>query len=194
MASSPPRPIRSREITSLSYFVKMPDIITVRRRPGERSKGTLLIGNWRCPCALGKGGVSACKREGDGASPRGRFLLRRVWLRPSKLRPAALRLPVRLTRPGDGWCDDARHPRYNRPVVLPFPASHERMWRDDALYDAVVEIGWNDRPAIRGRGSAIFLHLARPGYAPTEGCVAIRAADMRRLLPMLTPRTRIDIK
>ncbi len=193
MASSTALSKRSRKFKYLSYFVNRADLIVVRRRAGERCRGTLLFRGWRCPCALGRSGVSAFKREGDGASPRGRFPLRRIWLRPGKLRAPALRLPVRLTRPDDGWCDDPRHARSNRPVKLPFAASHEKMWRDDDIYDAVIEIGWNDRPARRGRGSAIFLHLARPGYAPTEGCVAIRAADMRRLLPMLTPRTRIDI-
>jgi L,D-peptidoglycan transpeptidase YkuD (ErfK/YbiS/YcfS/YnhG family) len=98
------------------------------------------------------------------------------------------------TRVTDGWCDALKHRRYNRPVPLPFSDSHERMWRDDHLYDRVVEIGWNDRPVIRGRGSAIFLHLARPGYTPTEGCVAVSRADMMKLLPLIGPQTRIDIR
>jgi L,D-peptidoglycan transpeptidase YkuD (ErfK/YbiS/YcfS/YnhG family) len=172
--------------------VKSASVLLVRRRPGERSKGRLGFGWLQAPCALGRGGVSAFKREGDGASPRGRFALRRVWLRSGRLR-ALPRLPFRFTAPADGWCDDSRHPRYNRPVRLPFPASCERMWRDDSLYDIVVEIGWNDRPAVRGRGSAIFMHLARPGFTPTEGCVALSRRDMLRLLPNLTSRTRIDI-
>jgi L,D-peptidoglycan transpeptidase YkuD (ErfK/YbiS/YcfS/YnhG family) len=145
------------------------------------------------PCALGKGGVSAFKREGDGATPRGRFLLRRVWFRPDRQRVATGFLPSCLTERSDGWCDDPGHVRYNRPVRLPFRASHERMWREDDIYDVVIEIGWNDRPAVRGRGSAIFLHLARPGYKPTEGCVAVSRRDMARLLPRLGPQTRIDI-
>jgi L,D-peptidoglycan transpeptidase YkuD (ErfK/YbiS/YcfS/YnhG family) len=145
------------------------------------------------PCALGRGGVGAFKREGDGATPRGRFALRRIWLRPDRRPPPTSGLPSCLTETHDGWCDDPRHPRYNRPVRLPFAAGHERMWRDDGIYDVVIEIGWNDRPAIRGRGSAIFLHLARPGYTPTEGCVAVSRRDMARLLPRLGPHTRIDI-
>jgi L,D-peptidoglycan transpeptidase YkuD (ErfK/YbiS/YcfS/YnhG family) len=100
---------------------------------------------------------------------------------------------MRRTRPDDGWCDDPQHRRYNRNVRLPFAASHERMWRDDELYDIVIEIGWNDRPAIRGRGSAVFAHLARPGYTPTEGCVALSRRDMVRLLPRIGPETRMDI-
>jgi L,D-peptidoglycan transpeptidase YkuD (ErfK/YbiS/YcfS/YnhG family) len=193
MASSPPRPKRSRLFNYLSYPVTSQQVIVVRRRPGQPSRGRLRFAGWSLPCALGKGGVSARKREGDGATPRGRFGLRGVWLRRDKGLPPALRLPARLTRPADGWCDDVRHPRYNRPVARPFAMSHEAMWREDHLYDVVVEIGWNDRPAIRGRGSAIFLHLARPGYAPTEGCVALSRSHMLRLLPHLTPRTRIDI-
>jgi L,D-peptidoglycan transpeptidase YkuD (ErfK/YbiS/YcfS/YnhG family) len=159
---------------------------------GDRRRGRIEAGALRLPCALGRGGVTHAKREGDGATPAGRFLLRRVWLRPGfPLRRAGI--PLRFVRPDDGWCDDPAHPRYNRPVRLPFRASHERMWRDDRLYDAVVEIGWNDRPAVRGRGSAIFLHIARPGYRPTEGCVAVSRRDMMRLLPLIGPRTRIVI-
>jgi L,D-peptidoglycan transpeptidase YkuD (ErfK/YbiS/YcfS/YnhG family) len=168
-------------------------VAVVRRRPGERSRGVLMLRGQRCACALGRGGVTALKREGDGATPRGRFQLRRIWVRPDCGLPRPVGLPLRLTRPQDGWCDDIRHRRYNRPVVLPFAGSCERMWRDDHVYDIVVEIGWNDAPAIRGRGSAIFLHLARPGHTPTEGCVALSRRDMLRILPHLTSRTRMDI-
>jgi L,D-peptidoglycan transpeptidase YkuD (ErfK/YbiS/YcfS/YnhG family) len=192
MASSPPRPVRSRGINTASYVVRSAALVMVRRAAGETFRGRLACAGLRVSCAIGKAGVRAGKREGDGASPRGRFLFRRIWLR----RPvgAALLLPVRRTREADGWCDDPRHPRYNRPVRLPFKGSAERMWREDPLYDIVVEIGWNDRPAVRGRGSAIFLHLARPGFTGTEGCVTLARADLLRLLPRLGPRTRIDIR
>ncbi len=168
--------------------------IRVIARPLNRRQGLLRAGGLTFRCALGRGGVSHAKREGDGATPAGRFRLRRLWLRPDSKLPRLSALPLRLTRPDDGWCDDSGHHRYNRPVPLPFPASHERMWRDDSLYDAVIEIGWNDRPAIRGRGSAIFFHLARPGFTPTEGCVAVDRKAMRRLLPLIGPRTRIVIR
>jgi L,D-peptidoglycan transpeptidase YkuD (ErfK/YbiS/YcfS/YnhG family) len=173
--------------------VKTAALVLVRRRPGDRSKGRLTVMGLTFPCALGRGGVSASKREGDGASPRGRFPLRRVWIRQDRMRAPGVMLPSCLTEPHDGWCDDPGDARYNRPVRLPSAASHERMWRDDDIYDIVVEIGWNDRPAIRGRGSAIFLHLARPGYTATEGCVAVSRRDMAKLLPRLGPLTRIDI-
>jgi len=172
--------------------------IRVMTSPRDRRRGWLIAGGLHAPCALGRGGVSRGKREGDGATPAGDFALRRLWLRPGSGFAIPRGFPSRRIRPDDGWCDDPGHRRYNRPVRLPFPASCERMWREDALYDAVIEIGWNDRPAIRGRGSAIFLHLARPsptgrGFAPTEGCVAIARRDMARLLRIITRGSRLRI-
>ncbi len=189
MASAGTRLRRSQPITNttISYIVVM-------SRPGNRRQGWLQAGSFRFRCALGRGGVSRNKREGDGATPSGVFGLRRTWLRPDA-RPQRLpRLPFRWTKKTDGWCDAPGHRRYNRPVPLPFAASHERLWREDALYDTVIEIGWNDRPPIIGRGSAIFLHLARPGWTPTEGCVALAKNDMRKLLPLLGKRTRLLIR
>jgi L,D-peptidoglycan transpeptidase YkuD (ErfK/YbiS/YcfS/YnhG family) len=176
----------------MTRFARVPQI-SVARLPGAKSRGRLSAGALVLPCAIGRGGLTRRKREGDGGTPCGAFALRKLWFRADRvLRPAA-GLPLRRTQPRDGWCDAAAHPRYNRPVSLPFAASHERMWRDDHLYDVVIEIGWNDRPAIAGRGSAIFMHLARPGFTPTEGCVALSAKDMRRLLPLIGRRTTIRI-
>jgi L,D-peptidoglycan transpeptidase YkuD (ErfK/YbiS/YcfS/YnhG family) len=117
----------------------------------------------------------------------------RGFYRPDRLRRPVSALPFSRLRPTDGWCDDPRHHRYNRLVRLPFGAGHERMWRDDHLYDVVLELDWNIRPAVRGRGSAIFLHLARPGFAPTEGCVAVAPHAMRHLLRRLKPGSLLVI-
>jgi len=136
---------------------------------------------WRC--ALGKGGIRADKREGDGATPAGLLPLRRLLYRADRLAPPrAAGLPVEPLAPQDGWCDDPDHPDYNRPVTLPHPARHERLWREDGIYDVVVVLGWNDAPVRRHRGSAIFLHLARPGFPPTEGCIALAEPDLRAAL------------
>ena len=133
-------------------------------------------------CALGAGGIRADKAEGDGATPTGLLPIRRIlWRADRGPRPAAA-LPTEPIAPDDGWCDDPGHPDYNRPVRLPHPARHERLWREDAVYDVIGILGWNDAPVVRGRGSAIFLHVARPGFAPTEGCVALPEPDLRRLL------------
>jgi len=169
------------------------NVIHVRRSSLDHRRGWLKAGNLTLPCALGRSGVSHAKREGDGASPAGRFRLLQAFYRADRgPRPrTGLKLtPIRRT---DGWSDDVRDRRYNRLVPLPCPTSHERMWRDDHLYDVVIDIGWNRGPIRRGRGSAIFLHLARPGFLPTEGCVAVEPRMARRLLERIGPKTRIEI-
>ena len=188
MASHRPFHHPLRPITSVSV-----SRIVIRHLPGNPNLGRLLIGSLRLRCALGKGGLTRQKREGDGKTPIGRFALRKLWLRSKTGQRPRCGLAMRLTSQDDGWCDAPLHRSYNKPVILPFMASHERMWRDDSLYDYVVEIGWNDQPIRRGRGSAIFLHLARSGYTPTEGCIALAKADMLKLLPLIGLRTRIDI-
>ena len=100
---------------------------------------------------------------------------------------------MRRIRRDDGWCDDPANRNYNRRVRLPYPASAERLWRDDELYDFVVVLGQNDVPRVRYRGSAIFMHMARPGFAPTEGCVALKPRDLRRLVAVLPRRSEIVI-
>jgi len=169
--------------------------IRVRAMVDDRRRGQLLIGPAVILCALGAGGIVSDKREGDGGSPRGRFRLRGGAYRPDHLglRPRTA-LPLRATRPDDGWCDDRRDRRYNRPIRLPAPGiSAESMWRPDGLYDVVIDLDYNRAPIRRGRGSAIFLHIARDGYRPTEGCVALARADLLRLLRRLGPRTRLRI-
>ena len=169
--------------------------IRVRATIGDRRRGQVLVGPAVIPCALGAGGIVIDKREGDGGSPRGRFRLRGGAYRPDHcgIRPRTA-LPLRATRPGDGWCDDRRDRRYNRPIRLPAPGvSAETLWRDDGLYDVVIDLDYNRAPIRKGRGSAIFLHIARDGYRPTEGCVALARADLLRLLRRLGPRTHLRI-
>jgi len=168
--------------------------IYVTRDAKQPHRGTLRAGHLRFPVALGRSGVVARKAEGDGGTPKGTLPLRGVWFRPDKVRRPDTALPLRATRKDDLWVDAPDDRNYNRPVRAPYPASHENMWRGDDLYDYVVELGWNDRPRKAGRGSAIFMHLARPGFAPTEGCVALRRGDMEKLLPFLGPDTVMVIR
>ena len=171
------------------------DIIVTADRPGA-SLGTLRWQGGAVPCALGRAGIRAevDKREGDGATPAGTYPLRRVFCRTDRIAPPETGLPVRAIAPADGWCDDPDDGAYNRLVTLPINASHERMWRDDHIYDLVVEIGHNDSPPVPGRGSAIFLHLAREGFAPTEGCVAVTPHAMMDLLSACDATTRVVIE
>ena len=145
-------------------------------------------------CAVcGRGGVRANKREGDGASPAGTFPLLYGYYRPDRLTMPQSGLRMTPLRPEDGWVDDPKDPNYNRPVTLPYPARHEEMWRADGLYDIVIVIGYNTGPVVPGAGSAIFLHVARPDMAPTEGCIAVERSVLVRLLPMLEPGSKITI-
>jgi L,D-peptidoglycan transpeptidase YkuD (ErfK/YbiS/YcfS/YnhG family) len=165
--------------------------IAVRSRPGDRTKGVLIAGPWRLPVALGRSGIKANKREGDGATPRGRFRLVRLWWRPDRVpRPRTL-LPFRRIGPNDGWCEDPSDRHYNRPIRLADGQPGDRLRREDHLYDLIIEIDHNTRPRIAGRGSAVFIHMARPGFAPTAGCVALRASSLRRLLERLGPKTKM---
>lgn len=144
--------------------------------------GRLVLGGEVFRAALGRGGVRAEKEEGDGATPTGRLLVRRVLYRADRGPPPVCAVPIEPLAPDDGWCDDLRHKDYNRMVRLPHDARCEALWRTDGVYDLIGVLGWNDAPVVRGRGSAIFLHVARPDYAPTDGCVALALADLRRVL------------
>ena len=161
--------------------------------PTERSRGILRFEDGEYPCALGRGGVQTAKREGDGVTPVGAFLLRQVFYRPDRLSLPASGLPIRALARDDGWCDDPAHSDYNRLVKLPFEASHENMWREDNLYDVVVVIGHNDDPPRSGFGSAIFVHCATADYRSTLGCVALARETLIGLLPRLTPGLALRI-
>lgn len=157
------------------------------------SGATLDWGTGARVCAIGRGGIGAKAGEGDGVTPIGTFPIRRVLYRPDRVARPRTNLPVEAIAEDDGWCDAPGDAAYNQPVKLPYPASHERMWRDDHLYDVVVVLGFNDAPVIAGKGSAIFLHVARPDYGPTEGCVALALPDLLAALENLSPGDTIRI-
>jgi L,D-peptidoglycan transpeptidase YkuD (ErfK/YbiS/YcfS/YnhG family) len=144
--------------------------------------GRLVLGGLVFRAALGRGGVSSDKREGDGATPAGLLPLRRVFYRADRVRSPECVVPVEPIAPTDGWCDDPSSADYNRMVRLPHDGSAEELWRQDGLYDLVGVLGWNDAPVQRDRGSAIFAHVARADYAPTEGCIAMALGDLQRVL------------
>ncbi len=160
---------------------------------GARSRGWLTAGPVRLPVALGRAGIRADKREGDSATPHGRFRPLRVWWRADHGSRPRTFLPVRRIGPADAWCEDPADRRYNRPIRLADGQSGDRLWRADHLYDLIVELDHNVRPRVARRGSAIFVHIARPGFRYTAGCVALSAASLRRLLTRIGPKTRIKI-
>src|SRR5712671_810244 len=167
--------------------------LRVRPKPGQPSRGWLLAGPLALPVALGRGGIRANKREGDGGTPRGTFRLRRLWWRADRLTRPLTQLPVRRIRGDDGWCEDPRDRHYNRPIRLRPDHPGDRLKRADHLYDLIIELDHNTRPRITGRGSAVFVHVARPAFAPTAGCVALKADALRRLIARIGPHTRIVV-
>ncbi len=169
-------------------------VIRVRTRPGNRTRGVLLAGPLAIPVVLGRSGIRANKREGDGGTPRGRFRLKRLWWRADRSpRPRTL-LPVRRITRDLAWCEDTSDRRYNRPFRRSASEPGDRLWRSDYLYDFIIEIDHNTRPRVAGRGSAAFVHVARQERSPTAGCVAFGAGTLRRLLARTGRNTRIIIQ
>jgi L,D-peptidoglycan transpeptidase YkuD (ErfK/YbiS/YcfS/YnhG family) len=150
-------------------------------------------GPWVLPVALGRGGVKANKREGDGGTPRGQFHPLRLWWRADRLRRPQTRLPLRRIGWNDAWCEDPADRRYNHAIIRAASQRGDRLWRDDGLYDLFIEIDHNTRPRVAGRGSAVFVHVARPGLGPTAGCVALRLRRLQALVSRIGPKTRIVI-
>jgi L,D-peptidoglycan transpeptidase YkuD (ErfK/YbiS/YcfS/YnhG family) len=168
-------------------------VLRVRSAAGNRRRGWLLAGPLALPVALGRGGIKANKREGDGATPRGRFRLKRLWWRADRgMRPRTL-LPTRRIKAQDAWCEDPADRRYNRPIQLSPATPGDSLWREDHLYDLVIELDHNTRPRIAGRGSAVFVHVARRGLAPTAGCVALPTTALRQLLARVGRRTELRV-
>ena len=166
-------------------------VLLVRSQPGQKARGRILVPGHAINCALGPGGISHFKREGDGRTPAGRWRFHGGYARADRVtRPVGW---LTLTRRHWGWCD-AAGANYNRRVDLPCAASHELLWRDDFVYDVVVVLDYNLTKRRQGRGSAIFFHIARENFPPTAGCVAIRLEDMRRLLPRLAKNCVMVVK
>jgi L,D-peptidoglycan transpeptidase YkuD (ErfK/YbiS/YcfS/YnhG family) len=167
--------------------------ITVRAAAGNPRRGWLTAPGLTIPVALGRGGIRANKREGDGGTPRGVFRPLRLWWRADRAPRPRTALPLRIIGPDDAWCEDPSSRHYNRPIRRGNDQSGDRLRRDDHLYDFIIEIDHNTRPRTAGRGSAVFLHLARDNFGPTAGCVAMTKPAMLRLLARIGPQTKIVI-
>jgi L,D-peptidoglycan transpeptidase YkuD (ErfK/YbiS/YcfS/YnhG family) len=185
-------------VISVAYKTSPPDrplsAIRIRAAAGDPRRGWLTAGGQTIPVALGRGGIKANKREGDGGTPKGSFRPRQLWWRPDRHPRPRTFLAVRAIGPEDAWCEDPSSRHYNQPVRLDRAHGGDRLKRDDHLYDFIVEIDHNSAPRIKGRGSAVFLHLARANFGPTAGCVAMTKSAMLRLLQRLGPGTKILIE
>jgi len=154
---------------------------------------------WNCRdmrCAVGRGGIVMpdIKNEGDGATPAGRWAMREIIYRADRINLPQTKLPARAMTPDDGWCENPADAQYNKPVKHPYPIAVDEMWRQDHIYDIVVPLGYNDGPIIPGKGSAIFLHLARPDYAPSAGCVTLAQEDLLTVLREADLSSAVEIR
>ena len=167
--------------------------IRIRAAAGDPCRGWLTVEDRTVPVALGRGGIKANKREGDGGTPRRTFRPRQLWWRADRHPRPQTFLPIRTIAAEDAWCEDPASRHYNQPIRLNRAQSGDRLRRDDHLYDFIVEIDHNHSPRIAGRGSAVFLHLARGNFGPTAGCISMTKSAMLRLLARLGPNTKIVI-
>jgi L,D-peptidoglycan transpeptidase YkuD (ErfK/YbiS/YcfS/YnhG family) len=170
--------------------------ITVTSPSPAATRGTLEVNGKTYPCTLGRGGVVAPedKKEGDGKTPLGTYPLRQLIWRADRAPKPETGLHTEALTPETGWCEDPASPEYNMKITLPHPSVHDRMTREDDLYDYVVVIGYNDAPIVAGKGSAIFMHLARPDFSPTAGCVGLRREDLLEVLKCCGTSSNIDIQ
>ncbi len=162
--------------------------------PGRRSQARIVAGRLNLPAMLGRSGTTWMKREGDGATPNGRYRMRSLVIRPDRILGRSLRegvFPTRIMRADDGWCEAPYSGRYNQPVRVAgsIAGQSDRMWRQDRLYDVVGVLDWNICPRVSNRGSAIFLHLTRLSQAPTAGCIALDPSDFMKLMAQIGPKT-----
>ncbi|MBA3813010.1 MAG: L,D-transpeptidase family protein [Alphaproteobacteria bacterium] len=146
------------------------------------------------PCSWGHGGIKLDKKEGDRATPVGTFSFRRVFYRADRLEKPETLLPLQVINVTDGWCDDVKDACYNQYVTLPYKGRHEKLWREDHVYDIILVVGHNDAPVEKGKGSAIFVHLRRPKGTSTEGCVALELQDLLKVIKESTLKSSLVVK
>lgn len=167
----------------------------VRKRPNGLSHfGIIDLGVKSIPCILGKNGITRFKRESDISTPAGEWRLLFGYYRTDRVKLPPTALPMMPIASDDGWCDEPGNPNYNCPVKLPFNGRHEKLHREDRLYDVCIVLDYNITPQIQGRGSAIFFHLTSGDCRPTAGCIAIDPCDMLKILPQISNRTVLSIE
>ena len=156
-------------------------------------KHLLLYKGYKLKCSIGKSGITASKKEGDLASPKGIFKLGMLYYRKDRIKSLKCKIRKRIIKKNMGWCNDSRSKKYNQEICFPFKYHAEKLYRKDNIYDIFINIKYNYRPSVKKKGSAIFLHLANSNYKPTSGCVAIAKRDFLNILPLINKQTRISI-
>jgi len=156
-------------------------------------KNLLLYKGYKLKCSIGKSGVTASKKEGDLASPKGIFKLGLLYYRKDRIKSLKCKIRKRIIKKNMGWCNDSKSKKYNQQIYFPFKYRAEMLYRKDKIYDIFINIKYNYRPSVKKKGSAIFLHLTNINYKPTSGCIAIVKKDLLKILPLINKNTKISI-
>ena len=154
----------------------------------------LLYRGYKLKCCIGKSGINKFKKEGDLSTPKGVFNLGALYYMKYRNKYLKTRLNKKIIKKNMGWCNDSRSEKYNKEIRFPFKHGAEKLFRKDKIYDIFVNIKYNQSPVVKGKGSAIFLHLEKKNYKPTQGCVEIKKKDFLRILPLIKKNTKISIK
>ena len=157
-------------------------------------KHLLLYKGYKLKCAIGKSGIINTKKEGDLATPRGTFKLGNLYYRKDRNKSLICKIKKRIIKKNMGWCNDSRSKNYNQEIKIPFKYRAEKLYRKDNIYDIFINIKYNHSPIIKGKGSAIFLHLSTKKYKATSGCVALLKKDLLKIIPLINNSTKILIK
>ena len=156
-------------------------------------KHLLLYKGYKLKCSIGKSGLTHLKKEGDLATPKGLFKLGSVYYRKDRNKLLNCKIKKKILNKNMGWCDDSKSKKYNKEIRFPFKYGAEKLFRKDKIYDLFINIKYNFCPAVKGKGSAIFLHITDGKYKPTKGCVAIAKKDFLKILPLINNKTKISI-
>ena len=153
----------------------------------------LYFNKYKIKCAIGKRGITSKKVEGDKKTPKGTFGLKSIFYRKDRVSKIKSSLKKHIIKKNMGWCDDSRSRYYNKMIKFPFDLSAEKLWLKKNIYDVIIIINYNMEPAIKNKGSAIFLHIAKKDYETTEGCIAVTKEDMKLLASKINNKTKIII-
>ncbi len=154
----------------------------------------LLYKGYKIKCSIGKLGTTYSKKEGDLSTPKGFFKLGILYYRKDRIKLTKCKIKKKIIKKNMGWCDDIKSKKYNRKILFPFKYSAEKLYRNEKIYDIFINIKYNYSPSIKGKGSAIFLHLTNKKYKPTRGCIAIQKKDFVKIIPLIKKNTKILIK
>ena len=156
-------------------------------------KQLLIYKGYRLKCSIGKSGIAVSKKEGDSATPKGTFGLGPLYYRKDRIKLPKCKIKKKIINKNTGWCDDSRSKKYNKEISFPFKYKAEKIYIKSKIYDLLINIKYNYKPVVKGKGSAIFLHITNKKYESTKGCIAITKKDFLKILPHIDKKTKISI-